>query len=114
MKAMQDMIHEAHLPMESLWISALELGTIHVFVALVLSQLTDLKTLYLDVDSLTDKKFLGLLFKHALLSNQSDTRGAHHVSAFPALNHVRFSLTHSSENQGMRGRVSIDIVSKNW
>lgn len=50
MKAIQDMIHEAQFPMESVWINALELGTINVFVALLLSQLTGLESLYLDAE----------------------------------------------------------------
>ena len=98
MKTVQDMILEAQLPMEPAWTQALELGSINVFVALVLSQLHNLQTLHLDVDFFTETKFLGLLFKHALLSD----------SAFPALYHVRFALVKSFERQGMKARVSID------
>lgn len=50
MKALQDMILEMELPMAPLWMEALELGTINVFVALILSQLINLQTLHLDVD----------------------------------------------------------------
>lgn len=41
MKALQDMILEMELPMAPLWMEALELGTINVFVALILSQLVN-------------------------------------------------------------------------
>ena len=98
MKAVQDMILEAQLPMEPAWTQALELGSINVFVALVLSQLHNLQTLHLDADFFTETKFLGLLFKHALLSG----------SAFPALYHVRFALVKRFEGQGMKARVSMD------
>ena len=98
MKTVQDMILEAQLPMEPAWTQALELGSINVFVALVLSQLHNLQTLHLDVDFFTETKFLGLLFKHALLSD----------SAFPALYHVRFALVKRFEGQGMKARVSMD------
>ena len=105
MKAIQDMIHEAQFPMESVWINALELGTINVFVALLLSQLTGVETLFLDAEFFTDTKFLGLLFKHVLLSNQGSARL---VSAFPVLYHVRFALVKRFESQGMGRGYSMD------
>ncbi|MCJ1349545.1 hypothetical protein MMC31_007786 [Peltigera leucophlebia] len=100
MKAVQDMILETQLSMAPVWINALELGTINVFVALILSQLVNLQTLHLDADFFMDTKFLGLLFKHALLSNEGSAR---RVSTFSALSHVRFVPLHIMSEQ-----VSID------
>ncbi len=92
MKAVQDMILETQLPMERLWMKALELGTINVFVALILSQLVNLQTLHLDAVFFMDTQFLGLLFKHALLSNQGSARS---VSTFPAQD-IQLADTHSA------------------
>lgn len=105
MKTVQDMIHEAQFPMASMWIKDLELGTINVFVALVLSQLVGLQTLHLDADFMTDTQFLGLLFKHALLPDHDSAR---RVSTFPALRNVKFALTTRCEHEGMRDGVALD------
>ena len=48
MKAVQDIIFESQLSMEPVWMKAVELGTINVFVALLLLQLVNLQALHLD------------------------------------------------------------------
>lgn len=70
MKAVKDMILETQLSMAPVWIKILEFGTINIFVALVLLKLINLQTLYLDANFFMDTKFLGLLFKQTLLSNE--------------------------------------------
>lgn len=107
MKALQDMILEMELPMAPLWMEALELGTINVFVALILSQIVNLQTLHLDVDFFMGTKFLGLLFRHALLSNHESAR---RVSTFPALTHVRFPPSNSMSELVPMDREQVKVL----
>ena len=107
MKALQDMILEMELPMAPLWMEALEMGTINVFVALVLSQLVSLQTLHLDVDFFMGTKFLELLFRHALLSNHGSAR---RVSTFPALTHVRFPASNSMSEPVPMDREQVKVL----
>lgn len=67
LKALKDYVHELKLPSETLWTTELETGNINVFVALVLSQLTDLRTLHLSTEFHVDNPFLALLFRRALI-----------------------------------------------
>lgn len=63
------MLYLVDLPEPLSWIDALEMGNVNVFVALILSQLSQLQMLHLDADFITDNEFVGLLFKHVLSSN---------------------------------------------
>lgn len=101
-KVVEDFVHAAQLPLEKPWIAELETGNVNVFVALVLSQLSNLRTLYLGVDFHTDTKFLGLLFKHVLFSSQPPAR---RLSAFPNLQHVEFPPMEMGE---MPSRATVD------
>lgn len=86
-KMAKDVVLTADLPEPLLWIDAMEMGDIDVLVALILSQLPQLQTLHLDVNFLTNNRFIGFLFKHALSSNnQSSTRRC--LSTFAHLRHV--------------------------
>ncbi len=86
-KMAKDVVLMADLPEPLLWIDAMEMGDIDVLVALILSQLPQLQTLHLDVNFLTNNRFIGFLFKHALSSNnQSSTRRC--LSTFAHLRHV--------------------------
>lgn len=64
-KTAKDVVYTAESPEPLLWIYALEMANIDVFVALILSQFRQLQTLHLDVDFITDNRFIVLLFKHA-------------------------------------------------
>lgn len=97
MKTVQDMILEAQLPMKTVWIKTYYWRWF--FRNPVVFKHSISTTAFSRIQS-----FLNLLFKHALLSNQSS---AHRVSDFSALYHVRFTLTQSFEYQGM-GDVSMD------
>lgn len=106
-KASQYIILEIELPMAPLWMEALELGTINIFVALILSQLVNLQILHLDVDFFMGTKFLGLLFRHALLSNHGSAR---RVSTFPALTHVRFPPSNSMSELVSMDRKQVKVL----
>ncbi|MCJ1347572.1 hypothetical protein MMC31_005797 [Peltigera leucophlebia] len=84
-KAVEDLVNGAQFPLAPLWIDALNLGNINVFVALVLSQLPNLQTLHLDQDFFASSQFLGLLFQHALSPIQSSSRP---VSIFSCLHNI--------------------------
>ena len=75
-KVVEDLVHGAQFPLAPLWIDALNLGNINIFVALILPQLPNLQTLHLDQDFFASSQFLGLLFQHALSSIQSSSRPA--------------------------------------
>lgn len=78
-------------------------GNIDIFVALILSQLPQLQTLHLNVDLITDNRFIGVLFKHALSSNnQSSARRC--LSTFVHLHHVGYM-----PEQELPSRASVDI-----
>lgn len=49
-KVVENLVHGAQFPLAPLWIDALNLGNINVFVVLVLLQLHNLQTLHLDQD----------------------------------------------------------------
>lgn len=90
-KTAKDVVYTAESPEPLLWIYALEIGNIDVFVALILSQFRhrQLQTLHLDVDFIKDNRFIVLLFKHALSSNnQSSARRC--LSTFAHLHNVGF------------------------
>ncbi|MCJ1347110.1 hypothetical protein MMC31_005331 [Peltigera leucophlebia] len=55
-----------NLPQPLWWIDALEMGNVNTFVALLLSQVLQLRTLHLDAHFITDNELIGLLFKHVL------------------------------------------------
>lgn len=84
-KAVENLLHQAQFPLAPLWIDALNLGNINVFVALILSQLSNLQTLHLDEDFFANSQFLGLLFQLALSPNRSSVRP---VSSFSCLHNV--------------------------
>lgn len=69
LRVLKDYVHELELPSKTLWTTALETGNINVFIALVLSQLTNLRTLHLSTECHVDTPFLGLLFRRALISS---------------------------------------------
>lgn len=86
LQALKGYVHEVQLPSETLWITELEIGNVDVFVALVLSQLCNLRTLKLGVDFHVDTPFLALLFKRALFSSPPPAG----FSTFVDLQHVHF------------------------
>ena len=105
-KAVDNLLHEAQFPLVPLWTNALSLGNINVFVALILSQLSNLQTLHLDEDFFANSQFLGLLFQYALSPNRSSVRP---VSSFSCLHNV--SLFTPKPVAGMKRsstRASID------
>jgi len=86
LQALKGYVHEVQLPSETLWITELEIGNVNVFVALVLSQLCNLRTLKLSTDFHVDTPFLGLLFKRALFSSPPPVG----FSIFKDLQYVNF------------------------
>lgn len=108
-KMAKDVVHTADLPEPLLWIDALETGNIDAFVALILSQLPQLQTFHLDVDFITNNRFIGFLFKHALSSNnQSSARRC--LSTFAHLRHVGFISALSEQSLPSRASLDTDQV----
>lgn len=90
LKMMEEFIHAAELPLETLWTAELKKGSVNVFLALIVSQLFNLQTLRLRLDFHTDTNFVGLLFKQRLSLSLFPSKPHIRLSTFSNLQHVEF------------------------
>ncbi|KAJ5997661.1 hypothetical protein N7522_009321 [Penicillium canescens] len=95
--AAKDIVARAQFPSPEKWIQALELGDPYAFVAILLSQLHNLRSLRLDYTFVWQSGFPGLMMRHALLSAPPNT-----LSKFSELSLVEYGLNLPS------GRVASD------
>ena len=86
-KAAKDIIIKAQFASLTKWIHALESGDPYAFVAVLLSQLHNLRSLQLDYTFVWQSGFPGLMIRHALLSAPRDT-----LSQFSELSVVEYGL----------------------
>ncbi|KAJ5159317.1 uncharacterized protein N7500_008968 [Penicillium coprophilum] len=86
-KAAKDIITEAEFSSPEMWIHALEKGDPYAFVAVLLSQLHNLRSLQLDYTFVWQNGFPGLMIRHALLSAPKNT-----LSRFSKLAIVEYGL----------------------
>lgn len=85
--AAKDIVVRAQFPLSEKWIQALELGDPYAFVAILLSQLHNLRSLRLDYTFVWQSGFPGLMLRHALLSAPPNT-----LSHFSELSLVEYGL----------------------
>ncbi|CAI7633805.1 unnamed protein product [Penicillium viridicatum] len=85
--AAKDIITKAQFPSSEMWIHALENGDPYAFVAVLLSQLHNLRSLQLDYTFVWKAGFPGLMMRHALLSAPENT-----LSRFSQLSVVEYGL----------------------
>lgn len=83
----KDIITKAQFPSSKKWIHALEHGDPYAFVAVLLSQLHNLRSLQLDYTFVWQTGFPGLMMRHALLSAPENT-----LSRFSELSVVEYGL----------------------
>lgn len=109
-KMAKNVVYTAELPEPLLWINALEMGNIDAFLALHLSQLLHLQSLDLDLVFTTNNRFIGLLFKHVVSSdNQSLARRC--LSAFAHLQQVGFVVARPEPVLPIEASVDVDQIS---
>ncbi|KAJ5960137.1 uncharacterized protein N7479_007287 [Penicillium vulpinum] len=85
--AAKDIITKAQFPSSNKWIHALEHGNPYAFVAVLLSQLHNLRSLQLDYTFVWQTGFPGLMIRHALLSAPESR-----LSRFSELSVVEYGL----------------------
>ena len=85
--AAKDIITKAQFPSSEKWIHALEHGDPYAFVAVLLSQLHNLRSLQLDHTFVWQAGFPGLMMRHALLSAPENI-----LSRFSQLSVVEYGL----------------------
>jgi hypothetical protein len=85
--AARDIIIKAQFPSSGMWIRALEHGDPYAFVAVLLSQLHNIRSLQLDHTFVWQAGLPGLMMKHALLSAPENT-----LSRFSQLSVVEYGL----------------------
>ncbi|KXG51548.1 uncharacterized protein PGRI_089410 [Penicillium griseofulvum] len=85
--AAKDIITKAQFPSSEKWIPALENGDPYAFVAILLSQLHNLRSLQLDYTFVWQTGFPGLMMRHALLTAPGNT-----LSRFSDLSVVEYGL----------------------
>ncbi|KAJ6138144.1 hypothetical protein N7471_004630 [Penicillium samsonianum] len=85
--AAKDIITKAQFPSSKIWIHALEHGDPYAFVAVLLSQLHNVRSLQLDYTFVWQTGFPGLMMRHALLSAPENT-----LSRFSDLSVVEYGL----------------------
>ncbi|KAJ5359784.1 hypothetical protein N7517_008975 [Penicillium concentricum] len=85
--AAKDIITKAQFSSPNMWIHALEEGDPYAFVAVLLSQLHNLRSLQLDYTFVWQTGFPGLMMRHALLSAPENT-----LSEFSKLSVVEYGL----------------------
>ncbi|KAJ6179608.1 hypothetical protein N7519_010069 [Penicillium mononematosum] len=85
--AAKDIIAKAQFPSSEMWIHALEHGDPYAFVAVLLSQLHNIRSLQLDHTFVWQAGFPGLMMRHALLSASENT-----LSRFSQLSVVEYGL----------------------
>lgn len=83
----KDIITKAQFPSLDNWIYALENGDPYAFVAVLLSQLHNLKSLQLDYTFVWQSGFTGLMMRHALLSAPENA-----LSRFAELSIVEYGM----------------------
>ncbi|MCJ1345526.1 hypothetical protein MMC31_003733 [Peltigera leucophlebia] len=81
-------VYLAGLPLPLAWMDDLDLGNTEAFLALILSQLPQLRTLHLDAHFITDNEFIDLLFNHVSFPNNQSSNRRHCLSIFANLHHV--------------------------
>lgn len=86
-KVAKGIVIRSQLPSLQMWIDALENGDPYAFVAIVISQLHNLRTLKLDYTFVWQSGFPGLIVRHALLSAPPGT-----LSRFSNLSSVEYGL----------------------
>ncbi|CAI7581222.1 unnamed protein product [Penicillium glandicola] len=85
--AAKNIISEAQFPSLEMWIHALEHGDPYAFVAVLVSQLHNLRSLQLDYTFVWQSGFPGLMMRHALLSAPENI-----LSRFSELSVVEYGL----------------------
>ncbi|KAJ5770676.1 uncharacterized protein N7511_002727 [Penicillium nucicola] len=83
----KDIVTKAQFPSLAKWICALEKGDPYAFVAVILSQLHNLKSLELDYTFVWQSGFPGLMVRHALLSAPEGS-----LSRFAELSIVEYGM----------------------
>jgi hypothetical protein len=83
----KDIVNKAQFPSPEKWIHALENGDPYAFVAILLSQLHNLRSLELDYTFVWQSGFPGLMMRHALLSAPQNT-----LSSFTKLSVVEYGM----------------------
>ncbi|CAI7595869.1 unnamed protein product [Penicillium pancosmium] len=86
-KAAKDIVLRSQLPSSKSWIDALENGNPYAFVAIIVSQLHNLRSLRLDYTFVWQFGFPGLIVRHALISAPPNT-----LSRFSKLSSVEYGL----------------------
>lgn len=66
-KMVRELVYRSFLPQPARWITALEVGNVNAFLALLATRFPSLQSLDLGVDYLIDGGFLGLIFRHLWL-----------------------------------------------
>jgi hypothetical protein len=84
--AAKDIISNSHIPFPEKWIQAIEDGDIYAFVALLISQLHNLRTLRLDYTFVWHSGWPGIMMKHALSPTQTG------MSRFSCLRDVEYGV----------------------
>ena len=84
----KEIITREQFPSPEKWTEALENGDPYAFVAVLLSQLHNLRSLRLDYTFVWQSGFPGLMMRHAMLSTPSDTT----LSRFSVLSLVEYGL----------------------
>lgn len=85
--AAKEIITKAEFPSQTKWIDAIEHGDPYAFVAILLSQLHNLRSLQLDYTFVWQSGFPGLMIRHALLSAPENT-----LSRFAELSIVEYGM----------------------
>lgn len=88
-KAVENLLNQTQFFLAPLWIDVMKLGNNNVFVALILPQLSNLQTIYLNKDFFANNQFFSLVFQFALSPNRSSIWP---VSNFSYLHNVSFFI----------------------
>ncbi|OCL12628.1 hypothetical protein AOQ84DRAFT_146294 [Glonium stellatum] len=105
LNAMKHLVRTTKLPEEKLWFSALGKGDVNAFVALLLSQLTELRRLHLGPDYYKENEFLHLLLSRALCPRDPTSE----LPMFLHLEHVCISPAAEGKQLGKSYNYKSDI-----
>lgn len=98
-------VRATEMPEEELWFSVLEKGDVNAFIALLPSQLTELRRLHLSPDYYKENRFLHLFLRAAICSHDRSAK----LSMFLHLEHICVSSAAEGKQLGKSYNHKSDI-----